>query len=86
MTTNDNPNARSTASQTKRILEYLQKGGKLTHRKAERMFKCSRLGARIKEIEKIVGYKPPREFIWVVDKDGERKHVMQYWLHPQAEG
>lgn len=80
MNENRNPNEKSSASQTRRILEYLEKGGRLTHRKAERMFKCSRLGARIKDIEKIIGYKPPREFIWVIDRDGERKHVMQYYL------
>ena len=77
---NINPNPESCASQTRRILEYLQKGGKLTHRKAERMFKCSRLPARIKDIEKIIGYPPLREMICVVDDDGERKHVMQYHL------
>ena len=78
--TNENRNAASSASQTRRILEYMLNGGKLTHRKAEKLFKCARLGARIKDIEKIIGYKPPREFIWVVDHDGERKHVMQYYL------
>lgn len=75
-----NPNAASAASQTKRILEYMQKGGKLTQRKARKMFKCERLPSRIKDIEKIIGYPPKREFIWVVDSDGERKHVMQYYL------
>ena len=77
---NLNHNAESSASQTKRILEYMQKGGRITHRKAEKLFKCSRLPARIKDIEKILGYPPAREYIWIVDQDGDRKHVMQYHL------
>lgn len=77
---NENMNGASSRSQTKRILEYLQGGGKLTHRDAERLFKCARLGARIKDIEKLIGRKPDRHFVWVVDRDGERKHVMQYYL------
>ena len=80
MIKNNNLNEATSRSQTRRILEYMQGGGKLTHRKAEKLFKCSRLGARIKDIEKIIGYKPPRNYIWVVDKDGEKKHVMQYYL------
>ena len=79
---NNNENEPSSRSQTRRILEYMLNGGKLTHRKAEKLFKCARLGARIKDIEKIIGYPPLRHFIWVVDSDGERKHVMQYYLKP----
>jgi len=37
-------------SQTTRIKKYLEKGGTLTHRKAEKMFNCDRLAAMIEEL------------------------------------
>ena len=50
-------------------------------------FGCDRLGARIMDIEKIVGYKPPRARVQVNDftPDGKPclKRVMSYWLESE---
>ena len=37
-------------AQSQQILEHLQKGGSLTHRDAQRLFNCDRLGARIYDL------------------------------------
>lgn len=37
------------------ILRYLKEGGSLTHKDAEKMFGCARLGARIHELRQM-GY------------------------------
>lgn len=87
-TTNINPNAKSSLSQTRAILAYLREGNTITPRDARKMFRCDRLGARIKDIERIVGYKPPRAFVHVQDltADGKPciKKVMSYWLNPET--
>ena len=38
------------ASQSAQILAYLAKGKSLTHRDAQRLFNCDRLGARIYDL------------------------------------
>ena len=40
----------SYASQSAQILAYLAKGNSLTHRDAQRLFNCDRLGARIHDL------------------------------------
>lgn len=85
---NINPNHTESLSQTKAILAYMREGNRITPRDARRMFRCDRLGARIKDIEKIVGYKPPRSMVNVQDftADGKpcMKRVMSYWLEPES--
>ena len=85
--TNDNPNRKHSVSQTKQILEYMRAGNTITPSEARELFHSDRLGARISDIEKIVGYKPPRRMIAVKGLDSEgnpvMKHVMQYWLEPE---
>lgn len=39
------------ASQSAQILAYLEKGKSLTHRDAQRLFNCDRLGARIYDLK-----------------------------------
>lgn len=81
---NIDPNHTSSVSQTKKILAYLREGNAITPAEARRLFGCDRLSGRIMDIEKIVGYKPPRKFIEVrgLDADGNpmTKRVKQYWL------
>lgn len=77
---NDNMNAESSRSQTKRILEYLRDGHSITPLEALRMFSCFRLGARIAEISEIVGYKLPRKKVQVRNAEGKDVWVMQYSL------
>ena len=40
------------ASQSAQILAYLAKGKSLTHRDAQRLFNCDRLGARIYDLKR----------------------------------
>lgn len=81
---NDNPNPVSSLSQTRAILAYMRAGNTITPREARQMFRCDRLGARIKDIEKLVGYPPLRKLVAVSDytADGKPtvKRVMSYWL------
>lgn len=51
MRTNINDNAKSSASQKERILEYLMSGRSLTPIEALNMFGSFRLGARIADIK-----------------------------------
>ena len=86
--TNDNPNERTTLSQTRAILAYMREGNAVTPRDVRELCRCDRLAARIKDIEKIVGYEPPRKRVQVEDFDAEGKPciktVMQYWLEPES--
>ena len=88
MNTNNNPNQKESISQTRAILSYMREGNSITPKDTRKMFRCDRLGARIKDIEKIVGYKPPRAFVHVKDltADGKPciKRVMSYWLEPES--
>ena len=81
---NDNPNPSTSQSQTRAILAYMRDGHSITPGEARQMFGSDRLGARIKDIEKIVGYKPPRRMVSVMGRDAhgnpKEKRVMSYWL------
>ena len=66
---NNNPNLESSASQKRRILEYLKTGKTLTNREAQRLFECDRAPARIKELRNS-GYPIRTEMILV--KSGKR--------------
>ena len=70
MNINDNKNSES---QTKRILAYLRAGNRITPLEALRKFNCFRLGARIADIEKIIGYAPER-----------KRHILQDWTTKAA--
>lgn len=84
---NVNPNPRTTLSQTRVILSYMREGRSITPSEARRLCGSDRLGARIMDIEKIVGYKPPRKMVEVVGVDAcgnaVKKRVMSYWLHDE---
>jgi len=85
--TNVNPNSRTTLSQTRAILSYMRQGRAITPSEARRLYGSDRLGARIMDIEKIVGYKLPRKMVEVagVDASGNavKKRVMSYWLRAE---
>ena len=85
---NDNPNPKTTLSQTRAILNYMSEGNAITPEDARRLFGCSRLSGRIMDIEKIVGYKPPRKMVEVLGRDAEghqvKKRVMSYFLNPKS--
>ena len=86
-TTNINPNQEISLSQTRAILAYMRAGNVITPDVARRKFGSDRLGARIKDIEKIVGYEPPRRMVKVLGKDAngnpKEKRVMSYWLNEE---
>ena len=88
MSTNDNPNRLTSVSQTRSILAYMREGHAITPQDARTMFGCDRLSGRIKDIEKIVGYKPPRRYVKVIGRDPEgrpkEKKVMSYWLEKES--
>ena len=50
MTTNNNENLESCASQNKRIRAYLEAGNKLTQMDALKLFRCFRLASRIHDL------------------------------------
>lgn len=79
-TTNINPNEGNSLSQTRRILAYLRGGNTITPLEALREFGTLRLGARIADIEKIVGYPPERRRVPVRNAEGKEVYVMSYWL------
>lgn len=83
-----NVNAGNSLSQTRAILAYMREGNVITPKEAREMFGSDRLGARIKDIEKILGFAPPRRYVEVmgVDPAGnpKAKRVMSYWL-PEEE-
>ena len=85
--TNANPNPRTTLSQTRVILSYMRQGLAITPSEARRLCGSDRLGARIMDIEKIVGYKPLRKMVEVTGRDAlgnaVKKRVMSYWLRDE---
>lgn len=85
--TNANPNPRATVSQTRVILSYMRQGLAITPSEARRLCGSDRLGARIMDIEKIVGYKPLRKMVEVTGRDAlgnaVKKRVMSYWLRDE---
>ena len=82
--TNDNPNAGNSASQTRRILAYMREGNTITPLEALDLFGSMRLGARIADIEKLIGYAPSRRRVSVRNADGKEVRVCQYWLEEKA--
>ena len=85
--TNANPNPRTTLSQTRVILSYMRQGLAITPSEARRLCGSDRLGARIMDIEKIIGYKPLRKMVEVAGVDAlgnaVKKRVMSYWLRDE---
>lgn len=85
---NENPNVKSSLSQTRAILAYMQEGHTITPLEALDKFGSMRLSAIIKNIEKIVGYEPPRQLVQVRGRDAQgnacTKRVMSYWLHKES--
>jgi len=75
MKDNVNLNEKSSASQAKRILDYLQQGNRITPIEALEKFQSFRLGARIADI-KDMGYTVQSEF--VTTPSGKR--VKSYWI------
>ena len=72
-------------TQNEAIRLYLESGNTLTHRQADRMFGCARLGARVYEInQEYLDQGEPRriqsEKIPVVGRMGKRKWVARYWV------
>lgn len=74
---NENINLASSECQNRRILEYLQKGHRITQRDAYRLFNCSRLASRISDLKNqfmIDGI--DSRFI----KTTSGKHVKEYFI------
>lgn len=80
---NINPNISTSASQTRRILAYMREGNTITPQEALREFGTMRLGARIADIEKIIGYAPLRKRVAVRNAEGKTVYVCQYWLQKE---
>ncbi len=80
MKQNNNDNPETTASQTSRILSYMLEGHSITPLEALDLFGCFRLGARIKDIEKHLGYAPKRDRVQVKNRDGKLVRVARYWI------
>lgn len=80
MSNNTNLNAESCQSQESKILDYMLTGHKITQLEATEMFGCTRLAARIADIEKRLGRAPQREKVSVKNRYGNTVYVMQYWL------
>ena len=85
---NDNPNEATTLSQAKAILAYMREGNTITPLEALNKFGTLRLSAVIMQIEKKLGYPPPRKFVEVTGRDAEgrpkAKRVMSYWLPKES--
>lgn len=80
MKDNVNLNDASSASQAKMILAYMQEGNRITPLEAIELFGCTRLAARISDIEKKLGRAPQRESVQVKNRHGKLVRVTQYWL------
>lgn len=80
MKENINPNEETSQSQESKILDYMLRGHRITSLEAYEMFGCTRLSARIKDIEKHIGYAPKRERILVKNRAGDLVRVAQYWI------
>lgn len=78
---NINDNHELGESQTRKILNYLLQGNSITPLEALDKFNCMRLGARIKDIEKRLGYPPERKRVKVTNRDGKEVWVAAYWLN-----
>jgi len=78
MNNNDNPEV--CMSQTARILSYMLEGNSITSLEAFEKFGCTRLSARIKDIECHLGYAPHRERVLVKNREGNLVRVARYWI------
>lgn len=77
---NENPEVH--ASQVSKVLAYMRAGHRITPLEALDLFGAMRLSAIIKDIEKIIGFPPHRQFVAVKNRFGKDVRVMQYWLNP----
>ncbi len=64
-------------SQAQSILDHLNVHGSITSMQAINSFGCTRLAARVKDLEQ-AGYVIPRETIEVVNRNGKRCRVTLY--------
>lgn len=80
MKDNINLNEETSQSQESKILDYMLRGNKITQLEATEMFGCTRLAARISDIEKRLGRAPQRKMISVKNRYGNTVNVMQYWI------
>lgn len=64
-------------TQCEKILDYMDRHGSITTRDAF-FFGCTRLAARIYEIEKD-GWPIDREYVTVKNADGSESSVKRYW-------
>lgn len=78
MNVNDNPE--TSASQTARILSHMLEGKSITAMEALEQYGCFRLSARIKDIEKQLGYAPHRDRVQVKNREGKDVWVARYWI------
>ena len=77
---NINLNAENSSSQTRQILAWMKAGNRINPMEALRRFGSFRLGARIKDIEELIGYPPSRQKIQVENRQGKTVWVNEYWL------
>ena len=77
---NINLNAENSSSQTRQILAWMKAGNRINPIEALRRFGSFRLGARIKDIEGMIGYPPSRQKIQVENRQGKTVWVNEYWL------
>ena len=68
-------------AQTKDILNDLLTGSRITSLDAINRYGCTRLAARIKNVEEM-GYKVERRMIEVPTRNGKTK-VAEYWIEPK---
>ena len=68
-------------AQTKEILNDLLTGARITSLEAINRYGCTRLAARIKNVEEM-GYKVERRMIEVPTRNGKTK-VAEYWIEPK---
>ncbi len=79
-TNNINENLETSQSQESKILDHMLRGYRITQLEATELFGCTRLAARIADIEKRIGRAPKREMVSVKNRYGNTVRVMQYWL------
>ena len=80
MKENINLNEETSQSQESKILDYMLRGNRITQLEATELFGCTRLAARIADIEKRIGRAPQRQMISVKNRYGNTVNVMQYWI------
>ena len=77
---NNNDNQAVSASQTARIFSHMLEGKSITSLDAFYEFGCTRLPARIKDIEHQYGFTASRERVQVKNREGKDVYVMKYWI------